>query len=115
MNKIITLCGSTRFKAAFCEWNARLTLRGYLVFSVAMWSHSDRINPTNEQKLLLDEVHKLKIDISDEVFVLDVTGYIGESTNSEIKHAWSKNIPVRYLSKEYPNWTEKDCLYYTKE
>jgi hypothetical protein len=106
----ITLCGSTRFKKAFAEWNARLTLEGNVVYSVAMWSHGARIDPTEEQKKLLDEVHLAKIDNSDEVFVLDVGGYIGESTRREIAHAEKTGKAVRYLSKEFPGWTEADSV-----
>lgn len=109
--KVITLCGSTRFKRAWQEWNARMTLKGYLVFAVAMWTHSQRIEPTPEQKAVLDAVHLAKIEHSDEVFVLDVGGYIGESTRREIAHAVALGIPVRYLSQEFPNWTEDDCLF----
>jgi hypothetical protein len=109
--KRITLCGSTRFKKAFMEWNARLTLQGAVVYSVAMWSHNIRVEPTEEQKELLDVIHKAKIDASDEIFVLDVGGYIGSSTRSEINHALSTCKAVRYLSSEYPDWTEADCTY----
>lgn len=109
--KKITLCGSTKFKKAYMEWNALLTLQGNVVYSVSMWSHSDRINPTPEQKKLLDQVHFWKIDNSDEIFVLDVDGYIGESTRNEIYHAMNTGKNVRYLSREFPDWTEQDCIY----
>jgi hypothetical protein len=108
----LVLCGSTRFKAAWQEWNARLTLDGYVVLSVAMWSHSDVVKPTDAQKILLDAIHFSKIDDSDEVFVLDVGGYIGYSTSREIAHAEKTGKPVRYLSKEYPEWTEADCKWW---
>ena len=107
----ITLCGSTRFKKAWMEWNARLTLQGHVVYSVAMWSHNVRVEPTEEQKKLLDQVHLAKIDNSDEVFVLDVGGYIGESTKREIAHAEATGKRVHYLSQTYPDWTEDDCLW----
>lgn len=107
----ITLCGSTRFVKAWQEWNARLTLEDNVVLSVAMWSHNVRIEPTERQKTLLDIIHKDKIDDSDEIFVLDVGGYVGESTRSEIAHAEKTGKVVRYLSREYPNWTDADCLF----
>ena len=109
---VITLCGSTRFKAAFYEWNARLSMEGNVVFSVAMWSHCQQIQPTIEQKRLLDDIYKQKIYMSNEIFVLDVGGYIGESTRSEIEFAESMDLKVKYLSKEYPEWTENDCIYF---
>ena len=106
----ITLCGSTRFKKAFVEWNARLTLEGNLIYSVAMWSHSDKLKPNEDQKILLDKVHFAKIDNSDEIFVLDVNGYIGESTRNEINYALKIGKVIKYLSIEYPGWTEDNCF-----
>lgn len=101
--KVITLCGSTKFKPAYNEWNARLTLEeDAVVMSVSMWGHADKISLTKAQKEQLDSIHKSKIDLSDEIFVLDVGGYIGESTRSEIEYAIKNNKRVRYLSKEYP-------------
>ena len=108
---IITLCGSTRFKKAFQEWNARLTLQNNIILSVAMWRHSDQFEPTPEQKLHLDQIHFEKIELSDEIFVLDVGGYIGKSTRNEINHAKRLGKRVRYLTEDYPGWTEEDCLY----
>lgn len=109
--KVITLCGSTRFKVAYQEWNARLTLAGNVVFSVAMWSHSDVMKPTDDQKILLDKIHLEKIDRSDEIFVLDVGKYIGESTRREIAHAEKTGKRVRYLSVEHPSWTDDDAVW----
>ena len=110
MNKI-TLCGSTKFKKAFNEWNARLTLEGNVVYSVGLFGHQMKIFPSLENKELLDRVHFKKIENSDEIFVLDVSGYIGESTRNEIEYATSIKKNVRYLSKEYPDWLEDDCEY----
>lgn len=75
--KIITLCGSTRFKDAFIQQNHLLTKAGNLVFSVGWFSHSEDLatQPTNEEKKLLDEVHKRKIDLSDEILVLNCKRY----------------------------------------
>lgn len=109
--KKITLCGSTRFKEAWLYFNAFLTLREKaLVYSVAMWSHSEKIEPSLEQKRLLDSIHKGKIRASDEVFVLDVDGYIGASTSSEISFADGCGLRVRFLSEEYPDWTPETRL-----
>jgi hypothetical protein len=109
--KKICLIGSTKFKAAYLEWNARLTLAGNIVTSVSMFSHRMRVKPTDEQKEVLDAVHLSKIDECDEVFVIDVGGYIGSSTRNEIAYATSTNKPVLYLSREHPDWTEADCQY----
>lgn len=96
-NSRITLCGSTKFKAAFEKWNRRLSLEGHSVYSVAFFGHAgERL--TAEQKTALDAVHLRKIDNSDVVFVLDVGGYLGESTRREIAYAESEGKEVRYLS-----------------
>jgi hypothetical protein len=109
--KIITLCGSTKFKAAYEEWNVRLTLEGAVVLSIVIPSHSYGLSWTDEEKGALDTAHLQKIDLSDEIFVLDIGGYIGESTAREIAHAKSKGKIIRYLSGEHPEWDESQCRY----
>lgn len=105
--KVITLCGSTRFKEAFMETQKRLTLEGNIVISVGMFGHTgdsevwegmseDTLTRT---KIMLDDMHKRKIDMADEIFVINVGGYIGSSTKSEIAYAHSTGKPVRYLEE----------------
>lgn len=100
---IVCLCGSTRFHKEFVKQNYLETMAGKIVLSVGFFSHADKeihgedIGITPEQKIMLDELHKRKIDMADEVFVLNVLGYIGESTKSEIEYAKSIGKPVRYL------------------
>lgn len=100
---IVCLCGSTRFYAAFQEANYRETMAGRIVLSVGHYPHSpgeahgESAGCTADQKVALDELHKRKIDIADEVLVLNVGGYIGESTRSEIEYATAHGKPVRYL------------------
>ena len=96
--KVITLCGSTKFKDAFLDVQKRLTLEGNIVISVGLFGHSgDNEVWTEGTKEMLDDMHKCKIDMADEVFVVNVGGYIGLSTRSEIEYALSKGLPVRYL------------------
>ena len=100
--EIITLCGSTRFKDEINAANARLTLAGKLVISLGLFGHvdlPDRDWTTNgsEDKRLLDELHKRKIDLADRVYVVNVGGYIGESTRGEIEYAQKIGRPVEYL------------------
>ncbi|MBR4067336.1 MAG: hypothetical protein IKK08_01770 [Clostridia bacterium] len=96
--KVITLCGSTRFKDAFLEQQQRLTLEGNIVLSVGMFGHSgDDALWTESTKAMLDDMHKRKIDMADEIFVINVGGYIGESTRSEIEYAKRTGKAVRYL------------------
>jgi hypothetical protein len=94
--KVITLCGSTKFKAEFMKVQKELTLKGYIVISVGCFGHSGDV-VTDEQKIMLDNMHKRKIDMADEIFVINVGGYIGESTKSEIEYAKSHNKKVNYL------------------
>ena len=109
--KIITLCGSTKFKEAFQFFNSYLTMHGNLVFSVAMWSHDKHGELTPIAKKHLDRIHFAKILASDEIYVLDVGGYIGESTEAEIEWAYMNNKVVRYLSNEFKEWEQnKDNL-----
>lgn len=97
----ITLCGSARFEAGFKRWNELLTLDGHVVYSLSVYP-SDKIGKdwyTEDQKKMLDAVHKLKIDNSDAIVVIDEDGYIGESTRSEIEHAKQNGKLVFYTSQ----------------
>ena len=99
--KVITLCGSTRFKDAFLEAQKRLTLAGNIVISVGLFGHAgDDEVWTEGAKEMLDDMHKRKIDMADEIFVVNVGRYIGESTRSEIDYTTANGKPVRYLEPE---------------
>lgn len=103
--KVITLCGSTRFKDDFLEQQKRLTLEGNIVISVGLfghagdnevWENMDEGTLTRTKEML-DDMHKCKIDMADEIFVINVGGYIGSSTKSEIEYAMATGKPVQYL------------------
>ena len=96
--KIVTLCGSTRFKEQFLEAQKRLTLEGRIVISVGLFGHSgddDVWKPGVKE--MLDDMHLRKIDLGDEVFVINVGGYIGESTRREIAYAEKTGKTIKYL------------------
>jgi hypothetical protein len=96
--KVITLCGSTKFKDQFLAEQKRLTLEGNIVISVGLFGHSgDNEVWTEGTKEMLDDMHKRKIDLADEIFVINVDGYIGSSTKGEIEYAITTNKPVNYL------------------
>jgi hypothetical protein len=100
--KIITLCGSTRFMDEFIAEQKRLTLEGNIVISVGLFGHSgDEEVWLEETKIMLDDMHKRKIDLADEIFVINVGGYIGESTKSEIEYAIKTNKAVKYLFPDF--------------
>ena len=96
--KVITLCGSTKFKEAYLKAQKDLTLQGNIVISVGLFGHSgDNEVWTEGTKAMLDDMHKRKIDMADEIFVVNVGGYIGESTRSEIEYAKNNGKVVNYL------------------
>lgn len=103
--KIVTLCGSTKFKKEFLEIQKKLTLLGYIVISVGLFGHSGDNEvwenmdegTLTKTKSMLDDMHKRKIDLSDMIYVINVGGYIGESTRSEIEYAISTGKEVHYL------------------
>lgn len=105
--KVITLCGSTKFKDEYLREQKRLTLEGHIVISVGLFGHSGDTEVWEEMsedtitktKLMLDDMHKRKIDMADEIFVINVGGYIGESTKSEIEYAMQTGKHVRYLEE----------------
>ena len=105
---VITLCGSTRFKDQFMEVQKKLTLEGNIVISVGLFGHSGDSEvwenmdegTLTKTKEMLDDIHKRKIDMSDEIFVINVGGYIGDSTRSEIEYALAHGKVVRYLESE---------------
>ena len=95
---VITLCGSTRFKEQFLEAQKRLTLDGNIVISVGLFGHSgDNEVWTEGTKEMLDDMHKRKIDMADAIYVINVGGYIGSSTRSEIEYAVKSGKTVYYL------------------
>lgn len=102
--RVVCLCGSTRFYDEFQQVNHDKTMVGEIVLTVGVYSHA-RTNAGHSEmaeldpaaKRALDELHKRKIDIADYVCVLNVGGYIGESTRSEIEYALAHDKPVEYL------------------
>jgi hypothetical protein len=112
--KLICLCGSTRFTAEMLviQWN--LTKQGNVVLSWCALPNSyfqenqyelspnrTHIGDKEGVKEIVDEVHKRKIDLSDEVFVINIGGYIGDSTTSEILYAMLNGKPVKFLEPEW--------------
>ena len=98
--KVITLCGSTRFKDEFLEAQKQLTLEGNIVISVGLFGHSgDDVVWTEGVKDMLDRQHLAKIDLADEIFVINVGGYIGDSTRREIAYAEYRGKTISYLEE----------------
>jgi hypothetical protein len=100
MNRhIVCLCGSTRFKEAFENANKRETLKGNIVLSVGWYGHCENTPIPEEQKEKLDELHLDKIRMADEILVLNVNGYIGKSTENEIRYALGLFKVIKFLEE----------------
>ncbi|MFD2179235.1 hypothetical protein [Veronia pacifica] len=97
---IVTLCGSVKFEQAFIDANFTETMAGHIVLSVGGLGPGKKIRLTERERKMLGELHKHKIAISDEILVLNVGGYIGESTESEIKYAKQLGKVVRFLEDQ---------------
>lgn len=107
--KVICLCGSTRFTNQMLIKQWELTKQGFIVLSWCALpdSYFDKIDGDRTHigdkeniKEIVDEVHKRKIDLSDEVFVINVDDYIGDSTRSEVAYAIEHNKSIKWL---YPH------------
>jgi hypothetical protein len=103
--KIVCLCGSTRFANAFMEIQFQETVNGNVVLTVGCFPRKqdgtwDRMKVTDEQKEKLDLLHLHKIKMADEVFIINVGGYIGESTLNELDFAKALGKPIRFLEPE---------------
>ena len=99
--KVITLCGSTKFKDDFLREQKRLSLEGNIVISVGLFGHCGDDEVWKEgTKEMLDDMHKRKIDMADEIFVINKDGYIGSSTKDEIAYAKKTNKKVSYMEND---------------
>lgn len=97
---VVCLCGSTRFSEAFHEANLRETLAGRIVLTIGCdFKSDDSLGLTDEDKAMLDELHLRKIDLADEVLILNVGQYIGQSTASELAYARQRGKTIRFLEK----------------
>jgi hypothetical protein len=98
MPVIVCLCGSGRFREAFEDAEYRETLAGKIVLTIGCNTHDiARSEELKHHKSMLDELHLRKIDLANEILVLNVNGYIGESTKNEIEYARMHRKPTRYL------------------
>lgn len=108
---IVCLCGSTRFWRTFQQASLEETMAGRIVLSIGAASGTDDEHfgslPRDEYdriKAMLDELHLRKIDLADEVLILNVDGYIGESTRREMHYAYEQGKHVRWLEPDKAVW-----------
>lgn len=95
--KIVTICGSSRFKEEILQACEDLTMQNYIVLFDGVFVHADNVDIVPEEKRQIDDLHKEKILISDSIYVINKNGYIGSSTKSEIEFAKEHNKEIRYL------------------
>ena len=97
--KIITICGSLKFKDEILKISEKLELAGNAVIAPIYPTNEDKDTYTEEEVETLDKMHKEKIKISDAIYVVNVNGYIGSSTKSEIEFAKKLNKEIIYLEQ----------------
>lgn len=106
--KIICLCGSTRFMDEFREANRKLSLLGYIVLTVEVVTSKDDAQTFDDPtvKHELDQLHFDKIDLADEILVLNKDGYIGYSTTREIAYAMMRCKRIGTLEPGLGKWID---------
>lgn len=113
--KIVCLCGSSKFYKQYQIAEYEETMKGNIYLSIGFYPHAaeqmhgEGVGHTSDEKVALDELHKRKIDLADEILVLNVGGYIGDSTKSEIAYAMNTGKPVRWLEEPKRTCPHKGC------
>ena len=92
---VITLCGSVRFREELARLETELSLAGHVVLAPAALDPATDLGAAERARL--GRIHLRKIAMSDEVLVVNVGGYVGDSTRREIEHARSLGLAVRFL------------------
>ncbi|MDO8672481.1 MAG: hypothetical protein Q7O66_13785 [Dehalococcoidia bacterium] len=100
---IVCLCGSGRFREAFEQAEFEETLAGKIVLTIGC-NTKDIARDVGwaSVKPMLDELHLRKIDLADEVLILNVGGYVGESTARELAYSKAHGKVIRFLEQEKP-------------
>lgn len=96
--KIITVCGSYKFKKKMMEITEKMALKGNCMITPIELTKKSKDAYTEDELLLLGKMHKEKIKVSDAILVVNVDNYIGSSTKSEIEYAKSLNKEILYYT-----------------
>lgn len=96
---IVCLCGSTRFRDAFFDAARAESLAGRIVVRPELLSQAEGVVLDEDTARRLGELHRSKIDLADEVLVIDVDGYVGPATRAEVAYALELGKNVRYWSE----------------
>ncbi len=94
--KVVTLCGSAKFKREFLAVQQKLTLEGSIALLPVFF---DDWIETADNNAMLKDMHLKRIDMADEIFVINKNGYIGESTKFEIAYAFRTGKKIKYLEQ----------------
>ena len=95
--KVITLCGSLRFKEEMMKVAIDLELQGNCVLTPVYPISDDKDDFTEEEAKVLDEMHRYRIDLADIVYIVNKDGYIGKSVKSEIEYSKEKNKEIKFM------------------
>lgn len=98
MSKIITVCGSLKFKEEIMDIAMKMELEGNIVITPIFPVNIDKDSLSRENLDMLGKMHKEKIRISDAVLIVNVDSYIGNSTKSEIEYAKSLKKEIIYYT-----------------
>lgn len=96
--KVITVCGSYKYEKEMKEITEEMALQGNCMITPIELTKSNKEAYTEEQAIMLDKMHKEKIKLADAILVVNVNGYIGNSTKSEIEFAKSLNKEILYYT-----------------
>lgn len=96
--KIITVCGSLRFRKEIMEITEKMALQGNCMLSIVYPAKPDKDDYTDEEIAMLGKMHKERIKLSDAILVVNVDHYIGNSTENEIEFAKSLNKEIIYYT-----------------
>lgn len=94
MNKIVTICGSMKFKDKMIEVAKDLEIKSKYIVIQCVYC-DDRIS--REEQEILSKIHYNKIEIIDAIYIINVNGYVGNSTAKEIEYAKKLGKEVLYL------------------
>lgn len=98
--KVITICGSMKYIDTMMEVSERVEMQGNVVLiPIYNPSKPNKDSFTEEEIKILDAMHRERIKLSDAILVVDVDGYIGNSTKSEIEFAKDHGKEIMYYSK----------------
>lgn len=100
MNKIVTICGSMKFKDKMLEIAKDLEIKNKYIVIQCVYTN-DKF--TDDELSILSDLHYKKIDISDAIYVVNVDGYIGSQTSKEIEYAKKNGKEVMYLEPTIEN------------